>query len=402
MFSSSKIFTVCTIAAAAISGGVRAEKEVAETFFTGPEGVGVGIPGVASVTVGGTGAYGPGVVSPGVSVGVPGVVGVGAPTVVGAAPTVYNNGVNVGAPTTAGYPSNGGATASATATANANHSCAHATVYPTRLEVPIPDVCHTDWEGWCSVVPVPEQPRRSDCNATLSKLQATNGTSARNAKAIDMKINHVVALAMLFASVTVKAVGPSTSATSTGTAIPDQASVLIMSSEMVSLTPNKNAEALLEALRGDKKELTTFPCIAVDEESVFSWTIPIDHQPLHLSTKDAYDGNNDSSFSDQKALDSSGGPSKSSLDLNDLANSDLQDMELLDELSGKTVSAPTAVLTTGSEGSGIPSQEELEATFAWTGGVDTSSGSSVTIEDLKKMLIEETSLSDSDESSKSD
>ncbi|EGZ06740.1 hypothetical protein PHYSODRAFT_251998 [Phytophthora sojae] len=120
MFSNSKIFTVCVVAAVAISSGVSAEKEVAETFFSGPEGVGVGIPGVATVGVGGTGAYGPGVVSPGVSVGVPGVVGVGAPGVVG------YNGVNVGAPTTVvnnGYPaqpSNGGATASATATANAN------------------------------------------------------------------------------------------------------------------------------------------------------------------------------------------------------------------------------------------------------------------------------------------
>ncbi|EGZ06697.1 hypothetical protein PHYSODRAFT_340913 [Phytophthora sojae] len=107
MFSNSKIFTVCVVAAVAISSGVSAEKEVAETFFSGPEGVGVGIPGVATVGVGGTGAYGPGVVSPGVGVGVPGVVGVGAPT------TVVNNGYPA-------QPSNGGATASATATANAN------------------------------------------------------------------------------------------------------------------------------------------------------------------------------------------------------------------------------------------------------------------------------------------
>ncbi|GMF15082.1 unnamed protein product [Phytophthora fragariaefolia] len=116
--SSSKILVVC-MAAVAISSGVRAEKEVAETFFSGPEGVGVGIPGVGTVSVGGPG-YGAGVVSPGVSVGGPVGVSVGAPA--------GYTGVNVVNPPTTvvngGYqnppPSSNGATATATATANAS------------------------------------------------------------------------------------------------------------------------------------------------------------------------------------------------------------------------------------------------------------------------------------------
>ncbi|KAG6611731.1 Carbohydrate-binding protein [Phytophthora cinnamomi] len=80
MFSlsnSSKILVLC-VAAAAVSSGVRAEKEVAETFgLLGVPGVGVGAPG-----------YGYGV-GPGVSVGVPGLASVG----VG----LGNDGVNVGA-----------------------------------------------------------------------------------------------------------------------------------------------------------------------------------------------------------------------------------------------------------------------------------------------------------------
>ncbi|EGZ06646.1 hypothetical protein PHYSODRAFT_340864 [Phytophthora sojae] len=76
MFSSGKIFAMC-IAAVAVSSGVHAEREVAETFgLLGlGHGIGVGVPGVASVGVG-PGAYGPGVVSPGASVGVPGIAGV--------------------------------------------------------------------------------------------------------------------------------------------------------------------------------------------------------------------------------------------------------------------------------------------------------------------------------------
>ncbi|KAE8954526.1 hypothetical protein PR002_g32062, partial [Phytophthora rubi] len=123
MLSSSKIFAMC-VAAVAVSSGVQAEKEVAETFgllglgLLGSgllgHGVSVGVPGVASVGVG-PGAYGPGVVSPGVSVGVPGIasVGVGLPGVGVGAPA----GVNVGAPAT--VVNNGGAYGGAPATATA-------------------------------------------------------------------------------------------------------------------------------------------------------------------------------------------------------------------------------------------------------------------------------------------
>ncbi|GMF09149.1 unnamed protein product [Phytophthora lilii] len=96
MFTTTKITTLC-IAIVALSSGVHAEKEVAETFgLLGLPGVGVGVPGVASVGVGA-----PGVVGPGVSVGVPGVasVGVGVPGVVGVSGVgVGVNGVGVGVP----------------------------------------------------------------------------------------------------------------------------------------------------------------------------------------------------------------------------------------------------------------------------------------------------------------
>ncbi|KAE9264001.1 hypothetical protein PR003_g32954, partial [Phytophthora rubi] len=57
MFNNAKIFVLC-IAAVALSSGVRAEQEVAQTLIGGPGLVGVGIPGVASVGVGGLGVYG--------------------------------------------------------------------------------------------------------------------------------------------------------------------------------------------------------------------------------------------------------------------------------------------------------------------------------------------------------
>ncbi|KAI9987358.1 hypothetical protein PInf_023369 [Phytophthora infestans] len=134
MFSNNKIFALC-IAVVALSSHVQAEKQVAETFgLLGVPGVGVGVPGVASVGVGvgvgvpgvasvgvGVGLNGVGVGVPGVGVGVNGVgvgvgvngvgvgvngvgVGVGVPGVasvgVGASPVVGVNGVHVGAPAT--------------------------------------------------------------------------------------------------------------------------------------------------------------------------------------------------------------------------------------------------------------------------------------------------------------
>ncbi|EEY54075.1 carbohydrate-binding protein, putative [Phytophthora infestans T30-4] len=126
MFSNNKIIAMC-IAAVALSSHVQAEKQVAETFgLLSVPGVGVGVPGVASVGVGGPGYVGPGVgvgvlgvASVGVGVGVPGVgvgvngvgvgvngvgVGVGVPGVasvgVGASPVVGVNGVHAGAPAT--------------------------------------------------------------------------------------------------------------------------------------------------------------------------------------------------------------------------------------------------------------------------------------------------------------
>ncbi|KAL4116992.1 hypothetical protein PRIC2_012442 [Phytophthora ramorum] len=74
MFTSRKISALC-LAVVALSSTTHAEQEAAQTFGllgAGLPGIGVGIPGVASVGVGG-----PGVVAPGVSVGVPGVVGMG-------------------------------------------------------------------------------------------------------------------------------------------------------------------------------------------------------------------------------------------------------------------------------------------------------------------------------------
>ncbi|KAE8877916.1 hypothetical protein PF005_g32233 [Phytophthora fragariae] len=106
MFNNAKIFVLC-VAAVALSSGVRAEQEVAQTLIGGPGLVGVGIPGVASVGVGGLGVYGPGVYGPGVYG--PGVYG----------PGVYGPGVGYNGAAPA-YPSaNRGATASASATANA-------------------------------------------------------------------------------------------------------------------------------------------------------------------------------------------------------------------------------------------------------------------------------------------
>ncbi|KAE8965032.1 hypothetical protein PR001_g28849 [Phytophthora rubi] len=111
MFNNAKIFVLC-IAAVALSSGVRAEQEVAQTLIGGPGLVGVGIPGVASVGVGGLGVYGPGVYGPGVYG--PGAYG---PGVYG--PGVYGPGVGYNGAAPA-YPSaNRGASASASATANA-------------------------------------------------------------------------------------------------------------------------------------------------------------------------------------------------------------------------------------------------------------------------------------------
>ncbi|KAE8960608.1 hypothetical protein PR003_g32547 [Phytophthora rubi] len=104
MFNCEKIFAMC-IAAVALSSGVHAETEAAQTLVGGP-GISVGVPGIVNVGVGG--AYGPGVVGPAVGVGVPGIVNVG----------VGGHGVG-GAVVNGGYPSaNGGASASATANAN--------------------------------------------------------------------------------------------------------------------------------------------------------------------------------------------------------------------------------------------------------------------------------------------
>ncbi|EEY59131.1 uncharacterized protein PITG_11596 [Phytophthora infestans T30-4] len=63
MFSNNKIFGLC-IAVVALSSGAHAEKQVAETFgLLDASGVdnGVGVPGVASVGVGGPSYVGPGV-----------------------------------------------------------------------------------------------------------------------------------------------------------------------------------------------------------------------------------------------------------------------------------------------------------------------------------------------------
>ncbi|POM68437.1 Hypothetical protein PHPALM_15404 [Phytophthora palmivora] len=110
-------------------------------------------------------------------------------------------------------------------------------------------------------------------------------------------------------------------------AIPDQASVLLMSSKMDPLATHENAKYLFEALDGENKELITFQyttggnlidsgtwvnlcgmavlssyvqnngdlkkvdksCIP-DENTAFNWTTPIDTLHLFLSTSDAYDG----------------------------------------------------------------------------------------------------------------
>nr|AAY43375.1 ipiB-like protein [Phytophthora infestans] len=63
MFSNNKIFGLC-IAVVALSSGAHAEKQVAETFgLLDASGVdnGVGVPGVASVEVGGPSYVGSGV-----------------------------------------------------------------------------------------------------------------------------------------------------------------------------------------------------------------------------------------------------------------------------------------------------------------------------------------------------
>ncbi|KAE9277315.1 hypothetical protein PR003_g28824 [Phytophthora rubi] len=111
MLNSAKIFAMC-IAAVALSSGVLADKEAAQTLVGGP-GVSVGVPGIVNVGVG-PGAYGPGVVGPAVGVGVPGIVNVGV-----GGHGVGGVGYNGGTVVNGGYPSaNGGASASATANAN--------------------------------------------------------------------------------------------------------------------------------------------------------------------------------------------------------------------------------------------------------------------------------------------
>ncbi|EGZ22313.1 hypothetical protein PHYSODRAFT_330137 [Phytophthora sojae] len=106
--------------------------------------------------------------------------------------------------------------------------------------------------------------------------------------------------------------------------IPDQASVLLMGSELDPVTPSKYAEALLGALDGDKKELVTFKYTAggnlLDSntadtlcglslltsfaqgagdlsklnktcvEGALNWTVPHDYQYSFMSTDDVYDG----------------------------------------------------------------------------------------------------------------
>ncbi|ETI42830.1 hypothetical protein L914_11672 [Phytophthora nicotianae] len=100
--------------------------------------------------------------------------------------------------------------------------------------------------------------------------------------------------------------------------IQDQASVLLMSSELDPMAPSKYATYFLDALDGDKKELITFKyttqgnlaegdldklnktCVEDQISSALNWTIPIDQQYTYLSTDDAYDGVFDSSDSVDK------------------------------------------------------------------------------------------------------
>uniref|UniRef100_H3HDC4 Uncharacterized protein n=1 Tax=Phytophthora ramorum TaxID=164328 RepID=H3HDC4_PHYRM len=107
--------------------------------------------------------------------------------------------------------------------------------------------------------------------------------------------------------------------------IPDQASVLLLSSKLDPQTPQKYAEYLLSALDGDKKELITFDFAThgalaggdlgsldtscVGEVPAFNLTVPLAYQHYFLSTGNVYDGIYDASLS---TTELSGGSSKES------------------------------------------------------------------------------------------
>ncbi|ETN24165.1 hypothetical protein PPTG_00598 [Phytophthora nicotianae INRA-310] len=129
--------------------------------------------------------------------------------------------------------------------------------------------------------------------------------------------------------------------------IPNQASVLLLSSKLDPQTPHKYAKYLLEALDGSKKELITFNCAThgtlwttsmeededesvtcgmrllmsyvsnngdldgldkscVDEMPAFNLTPPLDYQYFFLSTDDAYNGEYDERLAEIVTGSSSG------------------------------------------------------------------------------------------------
>ncbi|KAL3670308.1 hypothetical protein V7S43_004619 [Phytophthora oleae] len=131
--------------------------------------------------------------------------------------------------------------------------------------------------------------------------------------------------------------------------IPDQASVMIMSSEMDPNSPSQYSEYQLAALEGEKKKLFTFKytagsnvvdgqslpicgmkllatfvtnegdfskmnttCFEKDAQSTFNWTVPTDYLYAYMSTDDAFDGEFDLSLSEKVKAEAEGSAEPSS------------------------------------------------------------------------------------------